>query len=382
VSKPLTVLQVGAFPFPAGFGSQVYVQGMSRALARRGHRVILACYASGSGSVPPELAVMRNPRVPGVAFTASGPHWSRVPSDALLVRTVDRALRWPVDVIHAHNVEAPVVAWLARRRRKTPLVYNLHTRMSEELPAWWPRVPLAGRLLGAALDAGIPRLADATIAISAASAAHLAKLGVRHAHLPPGIDPADLAGADPDGARARWDLGDRPWVVYAGNTDPYQDLPVLIRAVARLPDAGLLLISGGDLSRMHREADAAGLPTGRRRFISSASFADHRDALAAGTVGALPRTQCAGFPIKLLNQLGLGLVTVAAAGSAQPIAGVLAVPNHDDRVMADAIGALIRDPERRMRLSDEARAAILGEWTWDARAGDLEEFYRDLLAAG
>lgn len=378
---PLTIVQAGAFPFPTRQGSQVYVRGMATALARRGHRVIVACYGAGEGTVSPLLDVVRTPRLPGVApHLGSGPHRTKLPNDVLLVAALRRLIRRGVDVIHAHNVEAPVLAALAGRRR-TPLVYNLHTAMGEELPAYFTG-RLTRRLMGVAgegVDHLVARLADASVAISPNAADVLRAHGATDVTLvPPGIDLAELEGADAERARRRWDLGDRPWVVYAGNLDPYQDLPDLLAAMARVPDAGLLVVTGADVAPLHAFADAAGLPAERRRFVGGAGFADSRDALAAAAVAASPRARCAGFPIKLLNQLGLGVPTVAAAGSAAPIDGVVAVPNHDPAAMAATIAGLLADPARRRALGEAARAAIARDYTWDRQAERLEVLYARL----
>lgn len=360
-----TILQVGAFPFPLHQGSQVYVRGLSEALARRGHRVVVACWAGGRGEVR-GVRVVRARGVPG-AVERSGPHWSRLPQDLALVAAVRRILREErVDVVHAHNVEAPVVARLAGTR--VPLVYGRHTAMEEELPAFLP----GSRLLGRAVDALAPRISDATAALSARGARSVPG---RVAVLPPGVDPEEVTGGDGARARARWGLGEGPWVLYTGNTDPYQDLPVLLAAMARVP-AGLLLLTGDDPGPLEAEADRLGI---RHRMVRTRALSDLRDALAAATVGALPRARCAGFPIKLLNHLAAGLPTVAAAGSARAIPGVLAVPAGEPEAMAGALRALLKDPPRRERLAGQARRAVAEEWTWDARAAEVEAFYASLV---
>lgn len=379
----LSVLQIGAFPFPTWQGSQVYARGMVEGLVEVGHAVTLACYAAGEGEDPPGVRLARIPRVPGEGM-ASGPTPTRPLQDALLAARVAGLLRRErFDVIHAHNVEAPLAGALARvaARRRVPLVYNLHTALAEELPRWWPD-GLRGRLalpLGRAVDALLPRLCDGCVALSEAAEEALRRNGARRVlRVPPGVRLAELEGGDAGRARQRWSLDGRPWVVYAGNTDAYQDLPDLYDAMARVPEAGLLLVTGADPAPEEAALDARGVGPERRRVVHSRAFADTLDALAAASVAALPRRQCAGFPIKLLNQLGVGVPTVAARGSAQPIAGVVTVPDGDPSAMAAALSRLIGDPDARRSLGEAGRAAIAADYTLAAQARRLADWYPTL----
>ena len=69
----MKIIQAAACPFPSPQGSQVYVRGMSRALARRGHEVVVVCYEHGWGEPDPEYRVIRTPHVPGYSNMRAGP---------------------------------------------------------------------------------------------------------------------------------------------------------------------------------------------------------------------------------------------------------------------------------------------------------------------
>lgn len=364
--------------YPAPQGSQVYVGGLCRGLVSAGHEVSLAVYGHGAGPWPEGVRRVAGPAVPG-AGTASGPRASKLAGDVVLGAAVLRALRrQPFDVLHAHHVEAPVIAALLRRlgSGRPPLLYTPHTSLEEELPVYLPGAVrrLAARA-GAVADRAVPRWVDGSIALSPRSAAQLRAWGAdRVWTVTPGVDPAEVAGGDAARARSRWSLDARPWVLYAGNVDPYQDLDVLVAAMERLPEAGLLLVTGAGSARV---ADA--LPAHRRRVVTGAGIGEVRDALAACAVATLPRAVCAGYPIKLLNQLAAGRVTVAAAGSAQPIAGVVAVPDRDPVAMADTIRSLIEDPARCRALGEAGAAAVHAEHTLDHATARLVRAYRDAL---
>ncbi|MCP4804460.1 MAG: glycosyltransferase family 4 protein [Proteobacteria bacterium] len=375
---PLTVVQAAAFPFPSAQGSQVYVHGMSRALARRGHRVIVACYGHGEGEVDPLLEVVRTPRIPGYGSLRAGPDLVKPWLDLALAA---RLARIDADIVHAHNYEAPLAAYLARALRGTPVVYNNHNTMGEELHQYFSgRTARAiARRVGVALDRTVPRFADAAVAISEDAERILGELGCTDVtHIPPGVDMAELDGADPDRARREHDLGGRPWVVYAGNPDAYQDLEVLVDAVLQLEDVGLLMVSASPLDAWAERASA--LPPARKRFIRTSDWPAVRDLIAAADVAALPRTVCSGYPIKLLNYLGLGVPTVASAGSARDIAGVVRVPDHDTQAFAEAIQRLVDRPSMARQFGVDARQDVSSRFTWDACADRLERVYGRVLS--
>ena len=367
LERPLRIVQAAAFPFPSPQGSQVYVHGMARALARRGHDVTVACYAHGVGQPDPALRLVRTPRVPGYDNLRAGPDLVKPFLDLALAARLGR-LR--ADVIHAHNYEAPVAGYLARLRTGTPVVYNAHNTMGEELHTYFEGRVARGlaRRVGRLLDRTVPRMAEHALAINPAAVDTLRGLGCAAvSFVPPGIDLDEF----PPVAPAPLPAG--PWVVYAGNPDRYQDLDVLVDAMRAVPQARLLLVSASPL-----DAWRGAVPGLLLRQTSD--FAEVRALMAAATVAALPRTTCSGYPIKLLNYLAMGLPTVAAAGSAQPLPGVISVPDRDPSAMAAAIRDLLADPPAAADLGAQARGHVARHCTWDARAADLERVYAAVLA--
>ena len=365
--RRLRILQVAALPFPSAQGSQVYVRGMALALARRGHDVTVVCYAHGQGKPDPEYRVARTPSIPGYQNLRSGPDLIKPLLDAALAA---RVASLDADIVHAHNFEAPLAAALARLLRRRPLVYNAHTSLAEELPSYFSRRPARwlSRRLGSRLDRSIPRLADAAIAISERNADFLRAIGCANvAHIPPGVHADELVPATP------MPLPPGPWVVYAGNPDQYQDLDVLEAAMRQLPSVGLLLVSASRMDAWLRK----GLP--RVKVVQTPDFSVVRRYLAAADVAALPRSVCSGYPIKLLNYLGMGLPTVAAKGSARDMPGVIVVPDRDPDAMARALRSLVQQPARCAMLGEAARQHIRNVCTWEQRIQDIEQVYADLL---
>ena len=99
------------------------------------------------------------------------------------------------------------------------------------------------------------------------------------------------------------------------------------------------------------------------------------DWIAGADVAAVPRSVCAGFPIKLLNHAALGLPTVIAEGSAQGVAGERVVPNRHARAFA-------RGLEQALAAGDRVDGpAFIARNTWSARAAELDVLYRSLEGA-
>lgn len=377
----LGVLFVAAFPFPGPHGGPVYAAGLAQALARRGHRVAFVTGPDGTGPAPEGVDLLRVPRLPGAPrVTGSGPHWTRVWNDVGLVRAVRRQLRRrAIDIVHAHHVEATLLARAALGRKGPPLVQSVHASLADELPQWFPGLRGAGRL-GAALDRRALAAADCNLAISASGKAWLDRLGVPAEVVPPGVDIHDLIGGHAKRARAAWELrGDV--VVYTGNTDPYQELDRLVEAMAATT-ATLLVVTVDPTAPLEALADRVGLPRERRRFVQSASFQDAKDAIAAANLFVVPRTKCAGFPMKLLNALGAGVPAVVAASAGLEAPGCVEFDHAVEGDLARVISSLLADPMRRNALGDRAMWAVADSGTWDARAQAMEQVYEKLTAAG
>jgi len=340
---------------------------MARALARRGHDVTVVCYAHGEGEIDTQYRVVRTPRIPGYNNLRAGPDWVKPGLDLALAAKIASI---PADIVHAHNYEAPVAAYLAQRFTGTPIVYSAHNTMGEELPTYFAgRLPRAlARRAGALLDRTVPRMSQHAVVLTEETKDTLHDLGCRHVSLvAPGVDFDELADVVPA------TLPEGPWVVYAGNPDAYQDLPVLMDAMRRLEGVGLLMVSASPLD----EWAGMGLP--KFKAVQTSDFDEVKQLVAAADVAAIPRMVCSGFPIKLLNTLGLGVPTVIAKGSARGLPGEVVVPNGDAAAMARAIRGLLDAPERRRELAARARSHVRLACTWDARAAELEAIYARIV---
>lgn len=344
------LLFVGPFPWPSAQGSQAYLASQVRALVAQGHRVTLVVYGGGQGGEIPGARLVRSS--PAARFSGGGMHWSRPLADLGLIRALRRLHREdPVDLVHAHQIEGPLVAKLAGLG--VPIVYDLHTAMAEELGAHLPQLgPLAGPL-GRLADRLALRCADAGCAISDRAASLFAEAGLPHRHIGPAVDPTELvATSDPT-----------PRLVYTGNLDAYQDLDLLY-ATLPLP-VPLWVVTGSD----------GPVPDGVH-VIRDPRPAAAIQALAGATCAVIPRTTVAGFPIKLLNQLGMGVPTVVMASSGLDVPGIV---RSSPGTLGTDLATLLADQPRRAALGAAGRAWVLQHCTPTRRAEALEQLYFSVL---
>ncbi len=392
---PLRIAMVAACPFPSLRGSQVLVRELAQALADRGHKVHLVTYPHGESVVAIRGIHVHRARPPRFGASASGLGWRKLMLDVSLALTLHRVVRSEgIQVIHAHNYEAPLLSYFVRWLTGVPVVYHSHNALSDELayyvaPGWRRRLV---RYLGGVLDRQVPRRADFSIALTPELEGFLLAHGVAAQNLatiPPTMVPAPL----PDAAGGNGDIFAGHFVVmYAGNLDPYQDLQVLSAGFADLcatvPHALLVLVThetgwqrriGGRLMQL--------IETGRARVIVASTFSAVRRLMARADVLVCPRSSWSGFPIKVLNYMASGRAVVAAEGSAKGVIDGdtgLVFHNGDVQALADALRRLARNPALRARLGKRARAAVGSGGALQRSVGQIEAIYAQVcgLAEG
>ena len=367
-------------PFPAPRGTQAYVAELAEGLIARGHEVHLWCYAGSLGGQPPEgLILHRASALPGVPTSVgSGPSPARPANDALVLARLMAELPTlgPI-LLHGHNHEGGLAAGIAGRALGLPVLYHVHSALAEELPAW---ARLGRGLLssvGGLLDAGVPLLADRVLTLDAPSADALSQRLGRPAHpVPPGVSawsgvPAPLPGPG-------------PWVAYAGNLDPYQDLPLLLGAIRRTrrlhPRARLLLVTHDPPGQARLLAARYGLDPRALFVLSPTGPEDAQRFLAAADMSVVPRTGRGGYPIKLLNSLGAGVPVVASHPASKGLAEASGVVPTSPTAegLARGICRLIESPAQRAALS-AAALSFARAHPWSQVAAAAEAHY-DVLA--
>lgn len=369
------ILHIGTFPYPSPQGSQVYVQGLLKGLRANGHRVSLLCYGHGVGEVQDDIEIIRAPTIAGYHNMRAGPDVIKPFLDATLCY---KLLALQPDIIHVHNYEAPIIALLVKFFRKShrriPIVYSAHNTMQEELPTYFSGIYKAklAKGIGTLLDHTIPRLLHHTIVLRENSIDVLQQLGCKRVTcVPPGIEPSEFVLQQPQRIPIELEA-DIEWIVYAGNPDAYQNIEILCAAMEALPHVGLLFVSASDTSMFTRK-------NGVVVHIQTHSFAEVLYYISRASLAVVPRMACTGYPMKILNYLAMGVVTICAEGSFIDIPGVIKVPNGDVPKLIDTIVYWLENSEQRLQLSATAKEYIHKNQTIQSQARRLEQVYKTLL---
>ena len=385
-------------------GLNVYVTGLSRALARRGARVEIFTRATSSQQAEQVELDPGDPRVL-VRHILAGPFEGLDKADlpgqlcaftAGVLRTEAGRAAGHYDVVHSHYWLSGLVGWLAADRWDVPLVHTMHTMAKVKNAALAPGDPPEppGRVIG---EEQVVSASDALVASTSAEAADLvgrydADPAAVHV-VAPGVD-LELfhppAGAADRRGVLRRRLGlpsSRQVVLFAGRIQALKAPDVLVRAVAVLAASGrpvpLLVVLGGPSGRKDalRELEALAAESGVgqdvlfRPPVPRAELADWYRAVdlvampsrseSFGLVAA--EAQASGTPV-LASAVG-GLRTVVQDG----ITGRL-VASHDPARWADAIAGLLADDAGRAAMGVGAGRAG-SQLGWDAAAEQVLKVY-------
>ena len=224
---------------------------------------------------------------------------------------------------------------------------------------------------------GIAYRAVDTITVSESTAEELVTLGMRAERIAVvhnGVDQRLLTSV-PLGIRDA-----DPTILYLGRLERYKRVDLLVRAIARIRDAGddaRLIIAGGGRQEgsLRRLVRRLGVQD-RVQFAGRVSDAAKRSLMERAWIHAITSTK-EGWGISVIEAAACGTPTVASDTPGLRDAVVhgetgLLVTHGDVNALADTIRALCRDRLQLERLGRAARGRALS-FTWDAAATAVEQ---------
>lgn len=377
-------------------GVTISVDALARGLGARGHDVLViaprpathaALQAVGSPGPAPRYAWLPSYQLPRLA-----PPGYRMPWPTPLAAAWRDARDWRPDVVHAHS---PFVTGVFARRlaRATgsPLVFTHHTRFADYGHYLGPLAGPGARVT----DAYLRRFWAGCSAILAPSRDLAAEIQDRlpsdrrgRVHVvPTGIDVAGIQALSPIDLRpiAGWPAA-ATVVATLGRLAAEKSVEVVLDAVARVPEARLVVIGGGPLEERLRQRAMRAHLAGRVHFTGSLPRVEALATLRGADLFAFAsRTETQGLVLAEALAAGLPAVAVDGPGVADSVRGgidgliVAAEPaaERPNRVAA-AIGQLVGDGALRARMAERATADA-GRFDLETRVGQVEAIYVELV---
>lgn len=369
---------------PQRNGVALVLWRLVRYLSQQGHQVLIAT-AEHATAVEPE------PELPPNARVVKVPGWKlpRYP-DLTMARPFSRRvtrelLAFGPDIVHLVTEYSMGLTGLELARRMArPVLASFHTNVPSYLPYYgfgW-----ASRWCWAYLRWFHNRV-GLTLCPSETSRRELLARGFRNVRV-------WGRGVDTSFFRPRWDANDLDprgsdvagvpvRLLYVGRLTPEKEIPVLFRAYRRArelaPELPLELVLAGDGAYSPRMRSSAPPDVKFTGYLEGAALSQ---TYARADIFVFPsRTETLGNVILEAMASGLPVVAAAEGGTLDNVRhGVtgLLVPAADADRFAEAIVALARNPDLRIRLARNARAWA-EERSWERSFEGLLREYRDRI---
>jgi len=316
------------------------------------------------------------PRIGGRVNVAN---FARTATDAVAVARAARR----ADVVHIHSALAPGVTLaragamaLAARAAGAAVIVHAHGGRIH----LWLHTRARRRLARAVLGA-----AHQIVAVSQGVGDALAAAGLGVRVVENGVD---VERFRPDAPHAPDASDERPVVAFVGILTPRKGLLDLFEASTLVASRGIdhrLVVAGGDPDEGgDAAAEVRRHAPDRAEFVGSLSTDDVVALLRSADVFCLPSWWEA-MPLSVLEAMASGVPVVASSVGDVPRmvphgeCGLL-VPARDPSALADALGALLSDADRRRVMGDAARRHVTEHYRIEGTVAAIGGIYEDVLA--
>ena len=317
-------------------------------------------------------------------------------NQALQVVSTDLSMAAAVgsaQLVHSHTWYANLAGHLAAMLYDIPHVMTMH---SLEALRPWKAEQLGG---GYTVSSWCERVAaTSAAAVVAVSDGMRADILTAYPEIPAervrvirnGIDTDEYRPDPQTGVLTRYGIDPgRPYVIFVGRITRQKGVPVLLRAASGLiPDAQLVLCAGAG---RHAEqlAEVTELVNGLRADRSGVVWIPEMlpkseviQLLTHATVFACPSMY---EPLGIVNLEAMACGTAVVGSRTGGIPEVVAdgetgllVPLGEPEPLAEALNALLRDPDRAEAMGQAGRKRAVSEFGWPAIAAQTADLYAEL----
>lgn len=336
----------------AAGGVRAHIRQVSQLLAKDGHQVLLAGPSNVISPAPDTVSgdCLRTYQI-DIGARPSG-------ADLKALRQL-KQLATTAQVIHAHGLRAGALAVLAAKRlpaaKRPRVVVTLHNLPVGSAPT---------RLVGKALHLVVVKGADYVLTVSPDLLEKAKQLGLKAGEIAVVPAPARSCATSSDAgcsasASFDTDCGAAPRVLTIARLAPQKGLDLLLEAATLIKQRGIdftwLVAGDGPLkAQLNQQIATAALPVkllGRREDIG---------ALLSQADVVVQTSYWEGQPLTLREamQAGRAIVATDVGGSAYTLAGCGQLVEPQAGPLADAVVAVITNPQRRQSLEAASRAAV------------------------
>jgi glycosyltransferase involved in cell wall biosynthesis len=310
---------------------------------------------------------------------------SSLPTDRRLARIAWEQTVWTVEARRRRLDLLHSMAFVAPPRPPCPFVVTVYDLSFIHLPESFPA---RQRRYLAAQTARACRLAERVVTISESGKADVEAIyGVPAGRIDvvvPGVSNAYRrpSAAELDAFRAREEMAGR-FLLHVGTLQPRKNIPVLLRALARLHDRDVRLALVGGKGWLYDEIFAQVEALGLRERVRFIGYVDDADLpLWYGACAALVFPSLyEGFGLPVVEAMACGAPVIAARTSSLPEAGgdaALYFDPHDDGMLAGQIDRLLGDPALAADLQRRG-AARAARFSWSGAGAAMALSYRRAL---
>jgi glycosyltransferase involved in cell wall biosynthesis len=364
----MRILMIAPEPFFQPRGTPFSEYYRARAFTELGHQVDMVTYSIGSDVSIPGLRIYRAARVPGVRSVRIGPSLAKIPLDVVLFfSAIRRLLTRRYDLLDCHE-EAGLMGVVLSRVFGLPTVYDMHSSLPEQLSNFrFSR----SRLLRWLFDVGerwCIRGSDAVIVICPYLKDVVGRVDpdrpsflIENSPLAESGEPA--GAAEVSNLRRSLGLDNAKIILYTGTFEAYQGFELLMDAIQKVvqqePQAHLLMVGGHpeqvrDAEQLARNKGLEGKVT----FTGQRPPSEMTLYLSVGDILVSPRSRGTNTPLKIYSYLRAGkpIVATRLLTHTQVLNDdVAALTEPQPEAFAEAMEALIREPERARNLGQNAR---------------------------
>jgi glycosyltransferase involved in cell wall biosynthesis len=314
----MKILMLAPEPFFQPRGTPISVYFRLQALAYLGHEVDLVTYHLGEDRSFRNLNIHRIPSLFFVKKIKVGPSFAKIPLDFLLLcKSIRLVMSKSYDMIFTHE-EASWFGAVLAKYKKIPHLYDMHSSLPQQLENFrFSRSKILKKIF-LALERYVLRNAQSIIVICLDLFQKLEKEGVAHkATLIENFLDFEHPGYSEDQIkqkRAKYASPKDKIVLYTGNFESYQGIPLFLEASALVDDKSVvfLLVGGYPLHVEEMKKKASELKISDKVFFAGQVASSEVPLyIAMADVLVSPRTAGTNTPLKIYSFLKSGKPVVA-----------------------------------------------------------------------